>query len=102
MRSIVDANVTHILIGAVLFIFGSGPHQGNQRYLTVPHFIFSKNDHYVSAIAVIVVLFHFQQNGLDQGVDFVEVEHFKFVLRSQLKQNWLKSSCQKFLTEVLK
>jgi SecD/SecF fusion protein len=25
MRSIVDANVTHILIGAVLFIFGSGP-----------------------------------------------------------------------------
>jgi SecD/SecF fusion protein len=24
MRSIVDANVTHILIGAVLFIFGSG------------------------------------------------------------------------------
>jgi SecD/SecF fusion protein len=25
MRSIVDANVTHILTGAVLFIFGSGP-----------------------------------------------------------------------------
>ena len=28
MRSIVDANVTHILIGAVLFIFGSGPIKG--------------------------------------------------------------------------
>jgi len=28
MRSIVDANVTHILIGAVLFIFGSGPVKG--------------------------------------------------------------------------
>jgi SecD/SecF fusion protein len=26
--SIVDANVTHILIGAVLFIFGSGPIKG--------------------------------------------------------------------------
>jgi hypothetical protein len=39
-------------------------------------------------------------NGLDQGVDFVEVEHFKFVLRSQLKQNWLKSSYQKFLMEA--
>jgi SecD/SecF fusion protein len=25
---IVDANVTHILIGAVLFIFGSGPIKG--------------------------------------------------------------------------
>jgi SecD/SecF fusion protein len=28
MRSIVDANVTHILIGTVLFIFGSGPIKG--------------------------------------------------------------------------
>ena len=28
MRSIVDANVTHILTGAVLFIFGSGPIKG--------------------------------------------------------------------------
>ncbi|MDQ5929538.1 MAG: SecD/SecF fusion protein, partial [Bacteroidota bacterium] len=28
MRSIVDANVTHILIGGVLFIFGSGPIKG--------------------------------------------------------------------------
>jgi SecD/SecF fusion protein len=28
MRSIVDANVTHILTGAVLFIFGTGPIQG--------------------------------------------------------------------------
>ena len=28
MRSIVDANVTHILIGSVLFIFGSGPIKG--------------------------------------------------------------------------
>ncbi len=28
MRSIIDANVTHILIGAVLFIFGSGPIKG--------------------------------------------------------------------------
>jgi SecD/SecF fusion protein len=28
MRSIVDANVTHILIGAVLYIFGSGPIKG--------------------------------------------------------------------------
>ena len=28
MRSIVDANVTHILTGAILFIFGTGPIQG--------------------------------------------------------------------------
>ncbi|WP_281337209.1 protein translocase subunit SecDF [Flavobacterium eburneipallidum] len=28
MRSIVDANVTHVLTGAVLFIFGSGPIKG--------------------------------------------------------------------------
>lgn len=28
MRSIVDANVTHVLTGAVLFIFGTGPIQG--------------------------------------------------------------------------
>jgi SecD/SecF fusion protein len=28
MRSIVDANVTHVLTGAVLLIFGSGPIQG--------------------------------------------------------------------------
>ncbi|TRX42177.1 protein translocase subunit SecDF [Flavobacterium restrictum] len=28
MRSIVDANVTHILIGTVLFVFGSGPIKG--------------------------------------------------------------------------
>ena len=28
MRSIIDANVTHILTGAVLFIFGSGPIKG--------------------------------------------------------------------------
>ncbi|HPW98440.1 MAG TPA: protein translocase subunit SecDF [Flavobacterium sp.] len=28
MRSIIDANVTHILTGAILFIFGTGPIQG--------------------------------------------------------------------------
>lgn len=28
MRSIVDANVTHVLTGAILFIFGTGPIQG--------------------------------------------------------------------------
>jgi SecD/SecF fusion protein len=28
MRSIIDANVTHVLTGAVLFIFGTGPIQG--------------------------------------------------------------------------
>jgi SecD/SecF fusion protein len=33
MRSIVDANVTHILIGAVLFIFGSGPIKGFCNYI---------------------------------------------------------------------
>jgi SecD/SecF fusion protein len=33
MRSIVDANVTHILTGAVLFIFGSGP----LRVLLLPY-----------------------------------------------------------------
>jgi SecD/SecF fusion protein len=32
MRSIVDANVTHILIGAVLFIFGSGPIKVSQLH----------------------------------------------------------------------
>jgi SecD/SecF fusion protein len=28
MRSIIDANVTHVLTGAILFIFGTGPIQG--------------------------------------------------------------------------
>ena len=28
MRSIIDANVTHILTGIILFIFGTGPIQG--------------------------------------------------------------------------
>jgi SecD/SecF fusion protein len=42
----------------------------------------------------------FPTNGLDQGVDFVGGRTFQVRLRSQLKQNWLKSS-QKFLTEAL-
>jgi preprotein translocase subunit SecD len=28
MRSIIDANVTHVLTGAILLIFGTGPIQG--------------------------------------------------------------------------
>ena len=28
MRSIIDANVTHVLTGAILFIFGTGPIKG--------------------------------------------------------------------------
>jgi SecD/SecF fusion protein len=28
MRSIIDANVTHVLTGAILFVFGTGPIQG--------------------------------------------------------------------------
>jgi SecD/SecF fusion protein len=33
MSSITDANVTHILTGAVLFIFGSGPIKGFKDYI---------------------------------------------------------------------
>ena len=39
MRSIIDANVTHVLTGAILFIFGTGPIQGFATTLLIGIFI---------------------------------------------------------------
>jgi SecD/SecF fusion protein len=39
-----------------------------------------------SSIVVVISVISLATNGLDEGVDFVEEEHFKCVSRNQLKQ----------------